>query len=784
MSISTIRLKRSNTPNKVPTLQKLQLGEISINTYDAELYAIRNRIGIGSEVVRLGAGATVTNILYVTKDGKDTNTGLKLGDAKATIKGAVSAASTGSVIKISAGNYIEDNPIYLPDQISIVGDSLREVSVSQRNTGSDLFYVGAGNYIAQLSFVGGPSTCAMVAFDPFNRRYINQSTYVQNCTNFVQNSIGMQVDGSRVVGPLKSMVLDAYTQYNQGGIGVSITNEGYAQLVSLFTICPNQAVFCGSGGACDLTNSNASFGNYGLVADGVGPKKYVGIVTSATEEGEDTFVLDLRTPTFGITTASYSNTTGVLRVTTDRPHNFNIGMGVSIMGLQFSCPFEPGLRTYPSGKYGYVFTAETVAPGRWVDSYTLIQANRSYIINDAYNYISQIYPYFVNPDPVKCKRDLGYIVDAISTDIRDYTNENTIIATESYFNYSGSILQNGLVGELSESITAFNRVRDLMKLAIANQLPIKNLSLAADPVTGSNISINSCTDVQNAIDTLTSILTTALNNQNLNLVPKKPTRSSNVFTVNVGIATQAHNYVSGGTASLNVVRPFDGEVVYFDSLYYTVSRVEVNNPGSGYIDTPEVIIEDPSTEWGVPAQAVAVVEDNGTISGFEIVSNGRGYTNIPKVTITSPSSGINTATATAVLLPSYYSVLSSTPVSAGICTITVNENLPYPLGIGSEVPFFKQSRVLASGQAFEYIGSGTDIAAALPFSGGVPIQENEVDMRNGGLVVYTSTDQGGNFRIGEGVQIDQLTGTISGTFYSKSLFSTMTPFILALGGES
>ncbi len=784
MSISTIRLKRSNTPNKIPTLSQLQLGELAINTYDAELYAIRSRIGIGSEIVRLGAGATVTNIIYVTKDGKDTNTGLKLGDAKATIKAAVSAASTGAVIKVSAGNYIEDNPIYLPDQISIIGDSLREVSVSQQNTGADLFYVGAGNYISQLSFVGGPSTCAMVAFDPFNRRYINQSTYVQNCTNFVQNSIGMQVDGSRVVGPLKSMVLDAYTQYNQGGIGVSITNEGYAQLVSLFTICPHQAVFCGSGGACDLTNSNASFGNYGLVADGVGPQKYVGIITSATEEGEDSFVLDLRTPTLGVTTALYDHTTGVLRVTTNQPHNFNIGMGVSIKGLQFSCPFEPGLRTYPSGKYGYIFNAQTVAPGRWVDAYNLIQANRTYIINTAYDYISEIYPYFENPNPTKCKRDIGYIVDAISTDIRDYTNENTIIATKAYFSYAGTLLTNGLIGELSESITAFNKARDLMKLAINNLLPTQNLSVIADPATGSNVNVNSCADVKSAIDTLTSILTTALNNQNLNAVPLKPTRSSNVFTVNVGIATQAHTYVSGGTVNLDVVRPFDGQVVYFDRLYYTVNRVVINNPGAGYVDTPEVVIEDPSTDWGVPAQAVAVVADNGSITGFEVVSNGRGYTNVPRVTIANSPTGINTATATAELLPSYYSVLSSTPISAGICTITVSENLPYPLGIGTEVPFFKQSRVLASGQAFEYIGSGTDISSALPFSGGVPIQDNEVDIRNGGLVVYTSTDQGGNFRIGEGVQIDQLTGTISGTFYSKSLFSTMTPFILALGGES
>jgi len=784
MSISTIRLKRSNTPNKIPTLSQLQLGELAINTYDAELYAIRSRIGFGSDVVRVGAGATVTNIIYVTKDGKDTNTGLKLGDAKATIKAAVSAASTGAVIKVSAGNYIENNPIYLPDQISIVGDSLREVSVSQLNTGADLFYVGAGNYISQLSFVGGPSTCAMVAFDPFNRRYINQSTYVQNCTNFVQNSIGMQVDGKKVIGPLKSMVLDAYTQYNQGGIGVSITNEGYAQLVSLFTICPHQAVFTGSGGACDLTNSNASFGDFGLVADGVGPQKYVGVITSASEEGEDTFVLDLRTPTLGVTTALYDNTTGVLRVTTNQPHNFNIGMGVSIRGLQFSCPFEPGLRTYPSGKYGYIFNTETVAPGRWVDAYNLIQANRVYIINNAYDYISEIYPFFENPNPEKCRRDIGYVIDAISTDIRDYSNENTIVATKAYFNYAGTLLTNGLIGELSESITAFNRARDLMKLAITNQLPTKNLSVIADPITGSNVNVNSCTDVRNAIDTLTSILTTALNNQNLNAVPLKPTRSSNVFTVNVGIATQTHNYVTGGNVTLDVVRPFDGQVIYFDRLYYTVSRVVINNGGSGYTETPEVTIEDPSTEWGVPAQAVAVLEDNGSISGFEVVSNGRGYTNIPRVTIATPPTGINTATATAVLLPSYYAVLNSTPISAGICTITVNENLPYPLGIGTEVPFFKQSRVLASGQAFEYIGSGTDIASALPFSGGVPIQDNEVDIRNGGLVVYTSTDQGGNFRIGEGVQIDQLTGTISGTFYSKSLFSTMTPFILALGGES
>ena len=44
----------------------------------------------------------------------------------------------------------------------------------------------------------------------------------------------------------------------------------------------------------------------------------------------------------------------------------------------------------------------------------------------------------------------------------------------------------------------------------------------------------------------------------------------------------------------------------------------------------------------------------------------------------------------------------------------------------------------------------------------------------------TSTDQAGNFRIGDDLQIDQETGTISGRSFSKSLFNEMTPFILAL----
>ena len=73
----------------------------------------------------------------------------------------------------------------------------------------------------------------------------------------------------------------------------------------------------------------------------------------------------------------------------------------------------------------------------------------------------------------------------------------------------------------------------------------------------------------------------------------------------------------------------------------------------------------------------------------------------------------------------------------------------------------------------------TATAAGSPVYGAT-LQANEVVTQNGGKVVYTSTDQSGNFRIGDGLQINQNTGTISGRSFTKSLFTEMTPFILAL----
>ena len=611
-----IRIKRSAVPGKRPQATDLQVGELALNTYDAELVTLRDRFtqtGIATEVVRVGAGVTVSSVLYVTKDGNDNNTGQKLGDAKATIKAAVSIASTGDVIRVSAGTYVENNPIVLPEQVSIVGDSLREVSITPQNPGSDLFHVAPGVYISDVSFVGTMNSgSAIVAFNPDIVYYYTQSPYIHNCTNFVTNSIGMKIDGSKNIGPFKSMVTDSFTQYNSNGIGCSITNDGYAQIVSMFNINNDVAVAANTGGQCDITNSNSSFGNFGLVADGVGPRKYTGIIQSAQEENKDSFVVDLSTPTLNISGFEYDITTGLSTVSTGAvPHGFQVGMGVSLADIVLNCDY--GSKTYPDGKVGYIFEVTSV------------------------------------PNPT-------------------------------------------------------------------------------------------------------------------------------TFTVNVGPSTVPSTYDSGGTAKLDVVRPFDGQNVFFDSLYQEVQKINLTNGGSGYTSPPTVTIDAPGTSWGIQATAVASIK-NGSVDEITLISSGRGYTSTPTITV----SGY--ATASLVMVPKYYSILKSTPISAGVSTITVDDNVPYAVGVGTTVPFYKQSRILASSHSFEYVGTGVDPLNSLPQRGAVPIQDNEVDDRNGGLTIFTSTDQTGQFRIGDGVIIDQQTGTISGNFYSKSLFSQMTPFILALGGD-
>jgi hypothetical protein len=706
-------------------------GDIRIR---GEVIDAQNNVGFGYSVLASDGigkliwnppGARIGNEWFVNKLGNDENKGRSPGDAFLTIKKACSVAQPGDTIRIFAGLYTEDGPIQVPERVAVVGEDLRRTLVTTSGQ-TDLYHVRRGCYIAQQSFVGPSNSSAMVSFPTRGYGYADgteenwQSPYVQNCTNFVPNSVGMRVDGNRA-GGFKSMVLDAYTQYNQGGIGVSITNFGYAQLVSLFTICCDTAVFCDSGGVCDLNNSNSSFGNFGLVSNGATPLQYTGTVVSApTGDNVDSLII-------------------------------NVGIGAS---------------------------------SEFRDSVELLRQNKDFIAAEVVGFITSTDGPFgglgtafdYGGSPVgreKCKRDSQIIIESICSDLLTLGNINSI---ETGFGYrdsaDGSLTY---LPETSPPPTGFST--GYVKTA---EIASINYIAEISPRIIQNIGV--LTSYQSGVGSFaqyTDFSKTYSSNADSFIASR-----AGIITSIIGIGTTAapERILPKGQ------RPYDGQIAYIDTQYYFVREIVIDNPGSGYSsESPvEVTIDlPPNSEFFIPAEA-AIFETNigagGTITGIDILVSGTGYSETPPaVTIAPPPGAGVTATAHAVMEKYFFNPVSSTPVSAGgQTTVTFDEFITYPVSAGATVYFYQSSKIIASSITFEYVGTGINIVNAIPSKGAVPIVENQIVATNGGKVPFTSTDQGGNFRISEGITINQNTGTISGQAFSKSLQAEVTPLIIAL----
>lgn len=221
-------------------------------------------------------------------------------------------------IFVEAGNYLEDNPIILYDDIAVVGDNLRNTIIRPLNQGKDLFKVRNGIYLTgfamkdAIDVAGIPQSTwrFAVAFDDpsetstsrigyatkLDKPIISRSPYIQNCSilSFLGAS-GILVDGAKVQSPNtpiikeevetnadsvqpeqgKSMVAAAFTMVSFGGIGWRVINDGYSQVVSCFQIFCRYGSLAQSGGYLSITNSATNFGFYSLRATGFSRNSFI-----------------------------------------------------------------------------------------------------------------------------------------------------------------------------------------------------------------------------------------------------------------------------------------------------------------------------------------------------------------------------------------------------------------------------------------------------------------------------------------------------------------------------
>jgi len=371
-------------------------------------------------------GIAVQNVLYVSKSGNDANNGTSYGSSKLTIKAALAIATRGTTIMVKSGDYTEANPITVPDFVSVIGDNLRSVTVRPANPTQDLFYVNNGSYLAHMTFKDHLSPAAAVAFKPDGSAgVISTSPYVQNCTSMTSTGTGMRVDGSHALGT-KSMMVDAYTQYNQGGIGIHLLNQGYASLVSVFTICCDKGFLCETGGFCSITNSNSSFGNYALYADGVSTPQYSGKLVGA-QRGR-TFTLDNLTtkPSVG----------DAVRFNNDTSTYYTVASSTA----------------FKTGSTDIVFPTLTTEDAALRNARQDVLDEKTRLQVETINYILEEYPGF-DFNQFKCSRDVATIINSVCYDMVLNTNYQTVMAGTSYYRAASTIVIDEQLTETLAAIT-------------------------------------------------------------------------------------------------------------------------------------------------------------------------------------------------------------------------------------------------------------------------------------------------------------------------------------------
>ena len=161
--------------------------------------------------------------------------------------------------------------------------------------------------------------------------------------------------------------------------------------------------------------------------------------------------------------------------------------------------------------------------GRYVDAANLLSVNKEFIKNEVVGFITTTYPAILsNPDydETICKRDIGYIVDAVSHDIAFGGNFKCIEAGNAYWSGIGT---NYVSGESTETIGGYEYIVGISSYIINNiTVPIsyqtgtivtqiQDISIQYDEdCSALSYSSNCCNDVWLSIGNCVGIITSII----------------------------------------------------------------------------------------------------------------------------------------------------------------------------------------------------------------------------------------------------------------------------------
>ena len=271
-----IKLKRSTTATVVPTLSNLEDGEVALNIADKKLYArngsniieVANQKPNTGEVVTTMFSTDITNgqgnTFYVATVGSDNTTlanggngGLHPDTPFLTITKALSVATAGDTVLVAPGEYQETFPITVPDGVTLRGTNLRSTSIKPTSVTNDnnALILSGDCHVSDLTikdFFYNSSADEGYAFVVVSNMDSNTSPYIERCTVTTKGSVvsgsdpygynqgdagrGAKLDGANIAGGSRhgSVLFNECTFITPNQVGLYVTNGMRVEWLNCF----------------------------------------------------------------------------------------------------------------------------------------------------------------------------------------------------------------------------------------------------------------------------------------------------------------------------------------------------------------------------------------------------------------------------------------------------------------------------------------------------------------------------------------------------------------------
>lgn len=681
---------------------------------------------------------------------------------------------------------------------NVLGDVTGTVTVGY--TMSNMFYMRNGSGARNMTVTGllgaltapnayntrRPTSGAFFSLDPGTgpddeRMWITtRSPYMQNISLFGTGCVGMKVDGALHNGGNKSMVANDFTNILSDGIAIWCTNLALVEAVSVFSYYGYIGYLSELGGKIRATNGNSSYGTYGTLAEGGNPSEVpiTGTVNTRSQQAQVGNVL--------------------------------LGGG-QILWVEYTNAGQ----SYSNASYA-VFSSTGVSASTASANVFNNAISEVRIISGGSDYVSAV-------NNAQTGNSTSLTLSAADIANTASYNGMRIVLTDGtgsgQYGYVGSY--NGatkVANMLKESFTPLTITTcDTTKFTVGDTttIPVGTpIMFQGTTFGGANINKNDIFYVVSANFTAStfSVATT----------PGGPAVSLTAGTGSMTVVGAGWDVAVVGTpvitnldfTSRYIVEPRvtftnatgSGALVRAKVISGVITEFRVINPGSGYLTTPTIVITDPNVS--TPA-SVTVRKQDGVLgqptwtsrgSGYKdasVVVNGNGFADIQPVgyfIYLSNLSALPVAGSNLVFQgnTTYYTLVQiiSSSGSAGNYSAYIQVNPGFTVNNapahGDTVNITIQySQVRLTGHDFLYVGSGNFGSTGYPnnFSTANFIQTNETVSSAGGRVFYTSTDQDGNFRVGNLFTVQQATGvaTLNANLFNLSGLNALQ---FASGGAS